>query len=151
MNRNFRRTQEPIEHPAKVIAKRDGVKIKRPADYVVIIGDRIIDGKRIHMIRAVLPADLPPGTELLYKTPDKGSVTVKVVHDYGDDVKVALEDGTEVMVPRSLLMLQAFPSKPTLVHKSKLYKYIGEKAAARFWDSKVRLRVPAAPPPKQKR
>lgn len=151
MNRFLKRTQPPVEHPAKVIAKRDGVKIKDPKNYVVIIGDRIIDGKRIHMIHAVLPADLPPGTELLYKTPDKGQITVTVVHDYGDDVKVALEDKAEIMVPRSLLMLQAFPTKPTLVHKSKLYKYIGEKAAARFWDSKVRLRVPAAPPPKSKR
>lgn len=151
MNRFMRRVQQPPEHPAKVIAKRDGIKIKRPADYVVIIGDRIIDGKRVHMIRAVLPPDLPPGTELLYKTPDKGTVTVTVVHDYGDDVKIALSDKTEVMVPRSLLALQAFPTRPTLVHKSKLYKYIGEKAAARFWDAKIRLRVPAAPPPKSKR
>jgi len=151
MNRFTRQVQQPQEHPAKVIAKRDGIKIKRPADYVVIIGDRIIDGKRVHMIRAVLPADIPSGTELLYKTPDKGPIKVTVVHDYGDDVKIALEDKTEVMVPRSLLLLQALPTKPTLVHKSKLYKYIGGKAAARFWDAKLGLRVPAAPPPKSKR
>jgi len=136
-------------HPLKELGTNQGMRVKHPKDFVVLMGNRLIDGKRMFTFTQALPSELPMGMSVVYHS-DKGDPVVQVIKDYGEEVMVLIpattegEQATQAMVARAKLGLLPFPAKPTLVHKRDLHKYIGAKAAAAFWDSKLRLRVPAA-------
>jgi hypothetical protein len=137
------------QHPCAVIAREKGLKIGNPKDYVVVMGNRILDGRRSMTLEAALPEKLEPGTKLRYKR-DNGETHVEVVNDYGLEVQVAFSDGNKSMVDRNHLFLPIrFSEGPLLVHKSKLHKMFGERIASLFWDSKLRMRVPPASPAKR--
>lgn len=145
LQRNSRPPSKRDSHPVTLIAKEQGIKVKNPKDYVILIGNRIIDGRRSLTIESGVPSRLEQGVELEYRPPTGAPCVVRVVADYGDTVEVAhAEEGkpNQVVERTRLFVRYVGPSKPRLVHKSHLRRLFGEKLAANFWDHKLRMRVP---------
>ena len=133
--------------PSARLAAEQGIKIKNPKDYVVLIGDKILDGRRAVTIAPKLPDTLPAGAQLRYSPPKGASSVVSVVTDYGDTVRVTLADKSELVVERDhLAMIVTVNARPRLVHKRDLHKFFGDAIGRIFWDRVAGMRVPYVSP-----
>lgn len=136
--------------PTAQLAKSQGIKIKNPKDYVVIIGDKIVDGRRVITVTPTLPSELPEGFKVRYNPPGGESVIVTIIRDYGDTLDVELPNGQTSIVGRSkLALIFQGPTDARLVHKKDLRKKFGDKIGKLFWDSSTGTRVPFVPPPRK--
>ncbi len=139
-------------HPSAQLALAKGIKIKNPKDYVVIIGDKIVDGRRVLTITPTLPSELPEGFKVRYNPPGGESVIVTIVRDYGETLDVQLPNGQTSIVGRSkLALIFQGPTNARLVHKKELHKMFGDRVAKLFWNRSTGTRVPVmSVPPSRK-
>lgn len=109
-------------------------------DYVLATNNcHILDWERAIFVKATLPDKIDAGDHVWHLDRNSRLRTVIVVSDDGEKLLVK-NDVAEFIVERGEVYPTGLPLRPTLIHKSNLYKLVGESVSSLFWNSRLKMR-----------